>query len=287
MSYLDDLPKHDENRELDERAKSRFRTAISDGEDFVVQSEDGSDYGVDFWIEARDGQEMTNVRVAVQLKGTRSEASDDRSVSRSVKRTTLNYLAMCPASVFVCFHEPSERLLVRRVDDVLREYEHRRGSWGDQATVTERFEDAFSLEFQKRLREYAITSARSAGDRRRLYATVPPERLASLPEELGADLPVPLDVGRAAALLKGLYDRGQDRDISGNFDKFRSVLGSSGGQLLYAYMAEINLGVNGQACERSRITEGVEVLREEAAGGTICPGSMLYCVGNGWLALGR
>ena len=286
VSYLNDLPTHDKNRELDERAKSRFRTAISDGEHFVVQSEDGSDYGVDFWIEARDGRQMTNVRVAVQLKGTRREASADGSVSRSVKRTTLNYLAMCPTSVFVCFHEPSERLLVHRVDDVLREYEHRRGSWGDQATVTVRFEDAFSLEFQKRLREYAMASARSAGDRRRLYATVPPDRLAALPEELGVDLPVPLDVARTEALLKGLYDRGQDRVISSNFDKFRAVLGSSGGRLLHAYMAEINLGVNGQACDENRIAEGIEVLKDEATGGRFCPGSMLYCVGNGWLALG-
>lgn len=286
MSSWGDLPKHDKNRELDEKAKSRFRQAISDGEHFVVQSEDGSDYGVDFWIEARDGDKMTNVRVAVQLKGTDCQTGADGSVSRSVKSTTLSYLAMPPASVFVCFHAPSDGLLVRRVDDVLRDYAHRGVSWEDQESVTVKFKEAFSLEFQKRLKEYAIASARSAGDRRRLYATVPPERLAALSEEVDVDLPVPLDVARAEAMLEGLYNRGEDRAISGNFDKFRAVLGDSGDKLLYAYMAEINLGINGQACDEGRVSQGIEILSAAATSGMYCPGSMLYCVGNGWFALG-
>ncbi len=286
MSYLDDLPKHDKNRELDEESKSRFRTAISDGEHFVVQSVDDSDYGVDFWIEARDGHEMTNVRVAVQLKGTRRDASADEAVSRSVKRTTLNYLAMHAASVFVCYHAPSDRLLVRRVDDVLREYEHCPGAWGDQSTVTVRFEAAFSLEFQKRLKEHVIASARGARDRRHLYATLPPHRLAGLPAEMGVDLPVSADVASAEGLLAELYRRGQDRTISCNFDKFHAVLGTSIRKLSYAYMAEINLGVNGQEADRARVAKGIEVLQDAANGGGFSPGSLLYCVGNGWLALG-
>ena len=286
MSHLDDLPKHDKNRELEEKSKSCFRTAISDGDQFIVQSDDDSDYGVDFWIEARDEQKMTNVRVAVQLKGTRGDANADGSVSRSVKGTTLNYLAIHPASVFVCYHAPSESLLVRKVDDVLREYEHCSGGWSDQSTVTVRFMEAFSLEFQMKLKEYAIASARGARDRRHLYATLPPERLADLPEELGVDLPVPADVARAEALLKELYDRGCDRDISSNFGKFRAVLGTSDGKLLPAYMAEINLGVNGQEVDRARIARGIEILTAAVTDGAFLPGSMLYCVGNGWLALG-
>ncbi len=286
MSSLDDLPKHDKNRELDEESKSRFRTAISDGEHFVVQSVDDSDYGVDFWIEARDGHEMTNVRVAVQLKGTRCDASADGTVSRSVKRTTLNYLAMHAASVFVCYHAPSNRLLVRRVDDVLREYEHRAGAWSDQSTVTVRFRDAFSLQFQERLKEHAIASARGARDRRHQYATLPPDRLAGLPEEMGVDLPVPADAASVEALLAELYRRGQDRTISCNFDKFYAVLGTPIWKLSYAYMAEINLGVNGHEVDRARVAKGIEVLQDATDGGVFSPGSMLYCVGNGWLALG-
>ena len=273
MSYLDDLPKHDKNRELDEESKSRFRTAISDGEHFVVQSVDDSDYGVDFWLEARDGHEMTNVRVAVQLKGTRSDAGADGAVSRSVKRTTLNYLAMHAASVFVCYHAPSDQLLVRRVDDVLREYEYCPGAWGDQSTVTVRFENAFSLEFQKRLKEHVIASARGPRDRRYQYATLPPERLAGLPEEMGVDLPVPADVVSAEALLSELYRRGQDRTISCNFEKFHAVLGGTSiRKLSYAYMAEINLGVNGQEADRASVAKGIEVLQDAANGGvpTFC-----------------
>lgn len=287
MSSLDDLPKHDKNRELDEKTKSRFRRAISDGEHFVVQSEDAADYGVDLWIEARDGREMTNVRVAVQLKGTRRDANADGSVSRSVNRTTLNYLAVSPASVFVCYYAPSERLLVRRVDDVLREYEHGSGTWNGQSTVTVRFKDDFSLEFQKRLKDHAVASARGARDRRHLYATLPPDRLAGLPDEMGVDLPVPADVASAEVLLKELYRRGQDRTISCNFDKFSAALGTSVAEISYAYMAEINLGINGQEVDTDRIEEGIEILQDAGNSGVFSPGSMLYCLGNGWLALGR
>ena len=285
MTHWDDFPKLDENRELEEESKSRFRAAISGSDQFLVQSEDAADYGTDFWIEARDGREPKNVRVAVQLKGTRREANADGSVSRSVKRTTLNYLAMNPASVFVCYHEPSHSLLVRRVDDIVREYEHSRGYLGDQATVTVRFRDAFTEEFQKELKDYALASATGARDRRRLYATLPPDRLVGLPEEQGVELPVPADAARAEGLLAELYRRGQDRTISCNFDKFRAVLGGSDGRLLHAYLAEINLGVNGQRVDKERILRGIEILEAAVAGGAFSPGSMLYCVGNGWLAL--
>jgi len=285
VTHLDDFPKHDEKRELEEKSKSRFREAISGSDQFLVQSEDDSDYGVDFWIEARDGQQMKNVRVAVQLKGTRSESNTDGSVSRSVKRTTLNYLAMNPASVFVCYHAPTDGLLVRRVDDVLDEYENCPG-WGDQSTITVRFKEAFTPDFQKKLNEYAVTSAKGARDRRLLYATSPPERLGDLSEGRGVDLPVPADAAKAEALLEELYSRGQDRSISDNFEKFRAVLGPSDGRLVRAYMAEVNLGINGPAFDRDRIAHGIGVLQDAVTGGVFSPGSLLYSVGNGYLALG-
>ncbi|MYJ20648.1 MAG: tetratricopeptide repeat protein [Rhodothermaceae bacterium] len=52
-------------------------------------------------------------------------------------------------------------------------------------------------------------------------------------------------------------------------------------------MAEINLGMNGVECDRSRILEGIEVIKKAVDGGVYSPGAMLYCVANGWLALNK
>ena len=72
MSNLDDLPKRDENRRIQEKSETVFRTAISECGEFEIQSnsKDNYDYGTDFQIEAINAGAMTNVRVHVQLKGT-------------------------------------------------------------------------------------------------------------------------------------------------------------------------------------------------------------------------
>ena len=127
MSSLDDLPKRDENRRIQEQSEAAFRSAISECGEFVVQSEDKHDYGTDVLIEAGDTEVMTNVRIHVQLKGTGCETNADGSVSVSIDRTNLNYLLMQPYSIFVCYHTPSQQLLIRSVDDVFREYEHKGG----------------------------------------------------------------------------------------------------------------------------------------------------------------
>ena len=86
-------------------------------------------------------------------------------------------------------------------------------------------------------------------------------------------------------MLAELYDRGHDRTISRSFDKFRAILGPSNEKLMHAYMAEINLGVNGRECNRSRIVEGIEVILGAVNGDDFPPGTLLYCVGNGWFAI--
>ena len=86
-------------------------------------------------------------------------------------------------------------------------------------------------------------------------------------------------------MLDELYNRGHDRTISRSFDKFRAILGPSNEKFMLAYMAEINLGVNGRECSKSRIADGIEVIRGAVNGGIFSPGALLYCVGNGWLAM--
>ena len=139
MSHLDDLPKHHSSHQIEDQSKSAFRAAMSECQEFIIQS-DECDYGTDFVIEAIGAGKMTNVRVHVQVKGTSCEAREDGSVGVSVDRSNVNYLLMQSSSIFVCYHVPTERLLVRRVDELVREYEHSGNDWHHQQTVTVRFE---------------------------------------------------------------------------------------------------------------------------------------------------
>ena len=284
MSYLDDLPKRDKNRRIQEQSETAFQTAITECGEFEVR-EDKQDYGTDYLIEASDAGVMTNVRVHVQLKGTETEKNADGSISVAIDRTNLNYLLTQPHSIYVCCHIPSKQILVRSADDVLREYEHSGKCWGNQETVTVRFKDEFDHDFQRTLKEFVVVCAKGARDHRLHFATQPPVDIPSFPEEGEIDLPVPADQKQAEEMLAELYDRGHDRTISRSFDKFRAILGPSNEKLMHAYMAEFNLGVNGRECNRSRIVEGIEVILGAVNGGDFSPGTLLYCVGNGWFAL--
>ena len=284
MSYLDDLPKSDKNRRIQKQSETAFQTAITECEEFEVR-EDKQDYGTDYVIEASDAGVMTNVRVHVQLKGTETEKNADGSISVAIDRTNLNYLLTQPHSIYVCCHIPSKQILVRSADDVLREYEHSGKCWGNQETVTVRFKDEFDHDFQRTLKEFVVVCAKGARDHRLHFATQPPVDIPSFPEEGEIDLPVPADQKQAEEMLAELYDRGHDRTISRSFDKFRAILGPSNEKLMHAYMAEFNLGVNGRECNRSRIVEGIEVILGAVNGGDFSPGTLLYCVGNGWFAL--
>ena len=285
MSHLDDLPKRDLNRQIQEQSETAFQTAMSECGEFVVQSEDKYDYGTDYEIEASDAGLMTNVRVHVQLKGTARARNVDGSVSLSIERANLNYLLMQPCSIFVCCHIPSKQLSVRSAEDVVREYEHSGKPWSNQKTVTVRFKDDFDLDFQRTLKEYAVASAKGARDHRLYFATQPPVDISSYPEEGEIDLPVPPNQEQAKEMLAELHKRGHDSTISRSFGKFRAILGPSNEKLMHAYMAEINLGVNGRECNRSRIVEGIEVILGAVNGDDFPPGTLLYCVGNGWFAL--
>ena len=284
MSHLDDLPRRHSSHHIEDRSKTVFRVVISECHDFIIQSDD-RDYGTDFVIEAIDAGQPTNVRVHVQIKGTNCNAREDGSISVSVARSNVNYLLMQPGSVFVCYHVPTERLLVRRADDIAREYEHRGKDWHGQQTVTVRFEEAFDRDFQRSLKHYVVASAKGERDRRLNLAIHPPNTLSIVREEGAIDLPVSADPTQARRVLVELYESGQDKAISLSFDKFRAVLGSSDQVFLRAYMAEINLGINGPEFDVPRIREGIDALLSAIDDGQQFPGAILYAIGNGWLAL--
>ena len=264
-----------------------FEAALTDCGVFAHQSKDNHDYGTDYIIEADDAGAMTNVRVHVQLKGTRCKSNTDGSVSVSIARVNLNYLAMQPGSIFVCFHIPSQRLLVRTVDEVIGEYEHGSIRWKNQKTVTVRFKNEFDQDFQRSLNAYVVACAKVTRDYRVHILTQPPENISSILDEGVIDLPIPADQKQAEEMLAELYEKGHDRTISQSFEKFRAVLGRSNEKFMVAYMAEINLAINGLVCDKSRISEGIKVINGAVNGGLFSPGSLLYCIGNGWQVLGE
>nr|VFK21855.1 MAG: Tetratricopeptide repeat-containing protein [Candidatus Kentron sp. LPFa]VFK35238.1 MAG: Tetratricopeptide repeat-containing protein [Candidatus Kentron sp. LPFa] len=87
-------------------------------------------------------------------------------------------------------------------------------------------------------------------------------------------------------MLAKLYDDGDnDAVISKAFAKFEAVLNHLPGAMDFAYMAEINLGLNGVPFDEDRVRKGIRVLQEAMERGVFSRGSLLYCQGNGWLAL--
>jgi tetratricopeptide (TPR) repeat protein len=285
MTSLNDLPQRDSAHDTAEAAESAFRAAIESCKLFVVQREDRNDYGTDVQIEARRGKAMTNIRAHVQLKGTGCPCNANGSVSLSVARTNLNYLLARTDSIYICYHCPSERLLVRYADDVYREYEHRDVDWTHRETVTINLTQPFDEEFQRRMNARLLASGKSSQDRRLLWAAAPPEQIPPLVERAAPIIEVPGEPEQARKMLSELYRAGNDVAISSSFEQFAAVLDSLPGAMDLAYMAEINLGINGSSFNKDRIRQAIPVLQSAMERGGVHPGSLLYCLGNGLLAL--
>lgn len=285
MNYFDDLPQRETAHDTAEAAETAFRAAIDAHKLFVVQREDRNDYGTDVQIEARDGKAMTNIRAHVQLKGTGSVMTSGCSVSVSVARTNLNYLLAQAHSMYVCYHLLSERLFVCYADDVYREYEHQGGDWVHQDRVTVKLTQPFNEEFQRRLNARLLASCKSSRDRRLQWIATPPEQIAQLVQCTTVIIDVPADPAKARKILTELYGTGNDAAISSSFEQFAAVLNFLPGAMDVAYMAEINLGINGLSFDRDRVKQAVRVLHAAMVRGDAHQGSLLYCLGNAWLAL--
>ncbi len=228
---------------------------------------------------------MTNIRVHVQLKATNKTPNNDGAVSLPIKRRTLNYLAMQPGSILVCYHVPSARLLVRMVDDVLREHEHTLTNDVNQHTITVWFATALDPFFQEELSRYVTIHAKSARDSRLNFEAAPPENIVRNVETTSLDLYVPSDRRKAHGLLLDLYNRGNDAIISCNFDTFQTIIGTSSDSILPTYFAEINLALTGQKHNDERIRQGIDSINGALSRDVPSPGTMRYNLGNAWFAL--
>lgn len=285
MSYLDDLPQRNSTHVTAAAAETAFDDAIAAHKYFVIQTKDRQDYGTDYQLEVCDRGSMTNLRVHVQLKGTEKPASSTGIVQVEVERQNLNYLLNQPHSLYVCYHLPTQRLLVRETRDVHREYEHRDPGWRRQKTITIKFNRIFDEGYRQSLSALVIASGRSARDRRLKWTASPPRELSTVVRKGTPQLELPNDTSRVRELLSELYEAGEDLLISNSFEQFHAVLGAEPGAMNSAYMAEINLGVNNLPFDRDRVHKGISVLQEAMDQGDIHQGSLLYSQANGWLAL--
>lgn len=286
MRHLDDLPKRDGNHVTEDMAVSAFHKRLLESEAFILQNADRNDYGTDCQIEVVEQGSATNVRIHVQVKGTKRPLNTDGSITVEIARTNLNYLLAQPYSLYACYHVLTDTLRICSAEAILRQYEHGSRNWTEQRTLTVSFSEELTVTRLRTLASLARYSAVLLRDRRVGQVTVEPAEMPGLLRKQLADLHVPEDSEAAARILENLYDRGADEIISTAFNKFAAVLGSDDA-MGFGYMAEINLGMAGRRTDTGRIEVAICHFRSKLDGGRYQPGSLHYTIGNGLSALGR
>ena len=281
------MPKRDRSRVIEEKAEAAFQKLISQSEDFIFQGADRKDYGTDCQIEVVQGNQPTNVRIHVQLKGTESALNTDGSASIGISRTNLNYLLSQPYSFYVCYHVPSDSLRVNFVENVLRKYEHSGTRWTEQNTLTVNFTEVLTVDRLKDLATLTRSSSALSRDRRIEQVSATVDNVPSLLKKSVTEIHVPENAELASELLEQLYENGADANISAAFDTFAAVLGLVHDAMGFCYMAEINLGMAGRSQQLGRIENALIHFESRLESGRYQVGSLHYTIGNAYSALGR
>ncbi len=287
MSSFDSLPRRIRNHALEDEAEAAFQALISRSANFVFQGSDRKDYGTDCQIEVVEDEQVTNVRLHVQLKGTECDLNADGSLSIAVERTNLNYLIAQPYSFYVAYHVPTKSLRVSFVEAVLRQYEHSGRDWTEQQSITISFTEELTLERLQRLAYLVLSGSRIARDRRIAQTSAGPKAVPDVLQAVGPELHVPEDANLAEKLAEQIYERGVDSALSAAFDQFLAVLGADHDAMGFCYMAEINLGMGYQIPDTGRIEAALTHFRSKLDTGRFQVGSLQYTIGNALSALGR
>lgn len=288
MKHLDDLPTRHRNHEIEDATVRAFENLVAASGEVIIQAKDRTDYGVDVQVEVVDRSHPTNVRVHVQLKGTERALNADKSISISVERANLNYLLNQPYSLFVCLHLPTGSLRVCSADAVVRRYEHDNRNWTEQDSLTVNFTEPFNVERLRSLAHLARFGAAASRDVRFAQTAARPQDLHAVIRSTAPHIHVPDDPPAAAAVLQGLFQsRRSDAAISAAFNRFIAVLGPDHDAMGYAYMSEINLGMDGLCEDNARLLAGIAFLTSKISGGVMAPCGLHYCIGNAYSALGR
>lgn len=279
------LPKRTKSHELEDKSILAFENALNT-DLFIIQGRDEHDYGTDLQIELIDNGNMTNFRTHVQLKSTEASMNKDGSVSVAVEIANINYLSRQKLSMYACYHQPSSKLLVCFVEDVISQYEHKNSNWREQKTATVNFLQRFDQKFQNELHRKLLIFSNKEYLARLEWNVTPVNAIDVINNKNIKNIQVPHNQKKAEELLKALYfSSDNDLTISHYFEEFEAVLGDKNISMQYAYMAEVNLGVNGVSVNLARIKKAIDVFKKELSikEKRFSPGSMRYCIGNAWL----
>jgi tetratricopeptide (TPR) repeat protein len=285
MNPFDELPRRDQNHEIEDQALAAFQKRLADSGCFILQASDRKDYGTDCQIEVVAGGQATNVRVHVQVKGTARNLNADGSLSVSVERANLNYLLMQPYSFYACYHVPTGSLRICLADTVLQQYEHDGRSWTDQSSVTVTFTREMTTDRLCKVAALVRSGARSSRDRRVAQTAAGPKDLPNAILDAAPEVHVPADQRQAATLLQQLYDQNADDVISTSFERFAAALGDDHDFMGIPYMSEINLGMARRTRHPERIAEGIAFFQRQLASGRFQAASLHYTIGNAYSAV--
>lgn len=285
MSHFDDLPGRDESHEVEQLAINAFERRLLESGVFILQGADRRDFGTDCQIEVIEGGRATNVRVHVQLKGTKRALNADGSLSVQVRRTNLNYLLMQEYSLYACFHAPTGSLRVCSAEGVLRQYDEDGRTWTEQQSLTVSFVDELTVERLHKLAALAQSKARSSRDRRIEQSAADTKELFRRVVRSAPDIHVPDDPERAGGVVSDLYAKGADEVISAAFARFEAVLGKDCDAMAPCYMSEINLGMARISQHPERIREAIGYFQSRIDSGRYQVGSIHYTLGNAFSAL--
>ncbi|WP_206240445.1 DUF4365 domain-containing protein [Novosphingobium terrae] len=287
MNHFDNLPRQDRNHVVEDEALAAFERQVLASGAFTVQGPDRKDYGSDCQLEVAIDGGMTNIRVHVQVKGTEKPLRADGSVSIDVTKANLNYLAMNPYSFYVCFHLPSRSLFICSAEAVIRRYEHGKVDWTKQKTVSVVFTEILTVDRLKSVAALARSNASAERTRRESQAAADPAELSARLRRSVPDLYIPDDGDAAFRLLGQLFSDGADDVIAAAFEKFSALFGPDHDRMGHCYMAEINLGLDGNGSSSPRIREAISYFRRRLDDGRLMSSAVRYNIGNAFVALGE
>jgi tetratricopeptide (TPR) repeat protein len=285
MNPRDKLPKRHASHRLSTAAERAFENSL-EGSDLFVQRGERLDYGTDYQVEVEVDGMATNVRLHVQLKGTDKDANKDGSVSIDIDQTNLNYLLMQSYAIYVCYHRPTDRLLMRHAQNVARQYQQAGGEWTNQATLTVNFRDDVSAARLRALATLAHAEAVTMREWRHSHIVARPGDVSALLRRFH-DVHVPPDATDAEIVLRKMFDEGLDARVSAAADRFEAVLGARHPAILYIHLAQINLGMTGSRPDPKQVQSAIAFLASIHDNGHPDVGNVRYCLGNGHSALGQ
>ena len=149
------MPEIDRNAEIEAESIQALTTALSDL--FIVRTETGRDYGVDFLLEAKERKTPLNCRAQAQLKGTDTpKFLRDGTVSLQVTTSSFCYLLNGPCPIyFLYITKTGEIRYLWAFEEKLR-LDNEDSEWKKQAKISLHFSKILTPDSKDNIRREVI-----------------------------------------------------------------------------------------------------------------------------------